>query len=236
MKDKPRIALCIHLYNNIDSTIYFNHMSCIRKWSKDYDVVILGRRGMQTAPAREIIVEEALAQKCDFAFFLDGDHMMPLKTFELLLEGSDDYAMCSGLVNMKCGDYRPVYWLKNNEGEGYITPKLSLDGRRYEVDLCAFGCTMVNLNKIQKLEKDYFRDIYISEGRHRRSDINLCMAFREIGEKIYVDTRVLVGHMRLPSFVYPQSAPQLPSLDLLEENSRKLSDGQVGFFDDMYIR
>jgi hypothetical protein len=69
------------------------------------------------------------------------------------------------------------------------------------VDGCAFGCTLVNLEKLQKLPRPWFYD-----DRVGRSDLNLCRAFRAVGERLLIDTRAAVGHLGDPTIVWPDTA------------------------------
>jgi hypothetical protein len=229
MSDKLKIAICTPVYNNVDFDVYFNHMYCISRWSNDYKLCFTGRRGTSPVLACEKMAEFAIGVGYQYAFYLDADHIMPAETLDCLSQGIKDAAMISGLVCKRRGDYQQVWWVKEENSDTYKYTDFNLDGKRYEVDICAFGCTLINLEKLQKLEKPWFR-VTLENGNTVWSDVNLCKAFRAKEEKIYVDTRVLVGHHGMNSVVYPQSANLLRSRSLVESEEHLLREGQTGFY------
>jgi len=199
-------------------------------------LVGLGRGGLSAAEARNKIIDKALEMDCSYALFLDGDHLVPIETLSYLSEAmqASDAAMVSGVVCKKGERFQQVCWeVREVDGKKeYYHVTLPLDGRLYEVSVCAFGCTLIDLKKLKKLKKPYFRDTCDSnlgsELVNIRSDINICNAFRDNGEKIWVDTRVLVGHMGVRGVVYPQGAELFDKLKFLEIEARKLKEGQQG--------
>jgi hypothetical protein len=90
------------------------------------------------------------------------------------------------------------------------------------------------MEHMHKLHKPYFRDICRSTPNgasyNFRSDIVLCEAFGEIGEKCFIDTRVLVGHHGIDEAIYPQNAAQVAKLKELQNEYSKLMKGQEGFY------
>jgi len=230
------IAICTHVFNNVDFSVYFNHLYCIAHWAQKYELVFIGKSGLQAAQARNAIIERCFAQKCTHALFLDGDHFIPVETLDCLME-TGDQAMVSGLVCKKGERFQQVAFEireDENKKQQFYAVTLPLDGRVYETSVCAFGCTLINLEKLKKLKKPYFRDTCEQDANGKlvniRSDVNLCLMFREIGEKVWIDTRVLVGHLGVPSIVYPQSAELFHKLKVIEGEVGKLREGQTGHY------
>ncbi len=235
-----RIALCIHVFDTVDFDVYFNHLFLAANWGKKYDLIFIGKKGLQAAQARNRIIDKALSEKCTHAFFLDGDHLVTEHSLDYLVEvinDGGDVAMVSGLICKKGEQYQQVAW-EVHEVEGkdnFFQVTLPLDGRVYEVSTCAFGCTLIDLKKLQKLKKPYFKDTCF-EGVNIRSDINLCKMFRDIGEKMFIDTRVLVGHLGQRRAVYPQNAEYYNQNQSIEMDQMLLRHGQVGdYFDSRRI-
>ncbi len=235
MSDK-RIAICTHVFDIVHFDLYFNHLFAMAHWSKKHDIVLVGKSGLQAASARNNIIDKCLEHECSHALFIDGDHLIPYQMLDMLLETGNE-AMVSGLVCKKGENFYQVCWDvidKGNERQ-FLQLELPLDGRVYEVGICAFGCTLINLDKIQKLKKPYFRDTCekLPDGSFSniRSDINLCLMFRDIGERCWVDTRVLVGHfIDKPRVVYPQNAKLFEKLKSIELDSTDLKKDQNGHF------
>ncbi len=233
---KPRIAICSHVFNFVSFDVYFNHIWCIAKWTSDFDLVFIGKSGLNSAQSRNGIIERCFEQKVTHAFFIDGDHYFPSDALKLLYELKDE-AIVSGLVCKRGEEFQQVGWLVNSEGS-YHALELPLDGKLYEVAICAFGCTLINMDKLKKLKKPYFRDTcepdVESKLRNMRSDVNLCNAFRDIGEKVWIDTRVLIGHEGIPCTIYPQNSKTFKDLKSIEIEARKLKEGQTGVWYNPY--
>ena len=228
------IAIATHVFERVDFDIYFNHIWCASHWAREHELVFIGKSGLDAAQARNAIIERCFEKKCSHVLFLDGDHFVPVETLSYLLCTADQ-AMVSGVVNKKGEDFQQVCWLIDAVAgkDQFFHAELPLDGRVHEVSVCAFGCTLINLEMLSKLKKPYFRDTCTDKDDdgspiNIRSDVNLCRAFRDIGEKIYVDTRVLVGHKGVSTIIHPQNAQLLNKLKLIEIEMAKLREGQVG--------
>lgn len=206
---EKKLAIATHAFESVDFDVYYNHMFCATQWAKNHSFIYLGLKGLQAADARNRIVKKALDAECDYIFFLDADHYISPNTLELLMEHADNCAMVSGLICKRGGDFEQVGFYRTKDGL-FAAIDLPLDGRTYEVDVCAFGCTLINLQKLKELEEPYFRDTCgpVADGsiHNLRSDINICTAFRDKGERILIDTRVLVGHKGIPKVIYPQNS------------------------------
>ncbi len=233
---KPlRIALCLHAYNFIDFDVYFNHLWCIAHWrSPNYELVFCGKKGLDNATARNELMKVANEKKCTHMLFLDADHLVPVEMLDCLLQLSDE-AIVSGLVCKRGEGFPQVAF--NKVGDSYVAVELPLDGKQYQVYACAFGCTLVSMHHLNKLKEPVFRDNCVElPGRglcNLRSDILLCDSFNKIGEKCWIDTRVLVGHHGINRVVYPQNAKTLRGVVDLERSDEALKKGQEGFFYDI---
>ena len=229
-QEKLRIAFATHAYENVDFDAHFNHMYCAAHWANMYDMYFIGRKFLQAADARNLIAKMAIEERCDWLFILDTDHIVTKNTLPLLLENKEE-ALVSGLICKKLYPYPQVVCLKNNKGE-YIQYTLPLDGNLAEVAIAPFGCTLINIAKLQQLKAPYFRDT-CRKGAHGnllnfRSDINICEAFREAGMQVWVDTRVLVGHLGAKRCVYPQNAGFYKRGDEIGNELTNLRHGMVG--------
>lgn len=228
--NKRPIALAMHVFNHIDFDIYFNHMYCMREWSQKYDLIVMGKKGLDAATAREAMMNRAIENNCSHIIFLDGDHLVPKDMIDILWQSKGD-AMVSGLVCKKGEDMQQVGWGTTTDGR-YIDLDLPLTGQTYEVGVCAFGCTMINVDKAKKLVKPIFRDTCTLDANGNltniRSDVNICNAFREAGERVMIDTRILVGHHGISIPVYPQNAENLTQLLRMNQNDIQLRVGQTG--------
>lgn len=232
---KPEICVATHAHWNIDFDIHYNHMKCLIEWTKEgHHITLLGYKALWAADARELIFDRAIEIGCSHVLVLDADHVFHPSAMSLLLESKDE-AMVSGLVCRRFHPFGQVAWAKNDKEKRYISIEVPLDGVINEVGACAFGCTLVNLEKLKLLEKPWFRDTceIQADGKRRnmRSDINLCDAFRAAGERVWIDSRVLVGHMGSNVVVYPQSARMWKAFYQQYDEWNQLSLGQKGEFE-----
>jgi len=238
-KKKYRIALCTHGFNFIDFSVHYNHMLCMMKWTQEgYDLALAGRKGLDSARARNEIADKVIEAECTHMLFMDADHYFPSNALPLLMESAEQ-AIVSGLVCKKGEGFPQVVWMVQGSGAGrkYVPWRLPLDGTTVEVGACAFGCTLVNVEKLMKLDKPYFRDVCEGaegiEPNNVRSDIVICNRFREeLKERVFVDTRVLVGHEGYATIVYPQNAELMFHLMDTIVETRLLRENQQGFWYD----
>ncbi len=225
------IGIGTHAHSVMDYDVHYNHSSIFEEWAQVYALKMIGYKGLLAADARELICNISIEEKCSHLFILDADHLIPKETLEYLLESKDE-AIISGLICRKFYPYAQVVWGKDDEHNTYLPVELPLDGKIYEVGVCCFGCTLINLEKLQELEKPWFRDTCAPKAdgkcKNIRSDINLCDAFRANGEKVWVDTRILVGHSGVNLWIYPQNAKDLKAFDHQYRESFKLKAGEVG--------
>ena len=231
VEPKPKVAIAIHGFEMVDFDVYYNHMFTMAHYATLYDIFYLGLKGLQAAEARNRMVDKALEAKCDWVFFLDVDHFVPKNCLPILMENREQ-AMVSGLVCKRGHPYQQVFWLKKDGV--YLKSTLPLDGSLYEVAVCAFGCTLINLRKLKKLTKPYFRDTCLpaADGtlQNIRSDVNLCNMFTEAGEKVWVDTRLLIGHRGSNKVIFPQNAGLYEKLDEVFKENIKLREGMKGSY------
>jgi hypothetical protein len=184
-------------------------------------------------------MERAIQAKCTHVLFMDEDHLFPAETLDCLYEvATEDHAAAvSGVVCKKGEEFQQVNWEVHADAkglQGYYAVALPLDGKVYQTHVCAFGATLVSVEAIKKLVKPWFRDTCEPgcDGNQNniRSDVNLCLAFKDAGLPVFVDTRILIGHCSESGVVYPQGAKNFKRMIELSRDLNKLSEGQVGYY------
>jgi len=230
-----RIGWAVHSCNYIHPEVYANHIACLLRASRCFPLVLLVLNGVKVAKARNTLVAEAQKRQCSHIFFADDDHLFPVEAIELL--ASNDAAAVSGLVCKRKAPYPQVGFVLRPDG--YHPIVLPLNGKSFEVDVAAMGCTLVDMRVFDKMERPYFRDtVEPLAGRegffNKRSDINFFEEVRRQGEVVRIDTRVIVKHMGEPYWVDPTehyetllSAAKLEGQELKAKvsNFRSLKDG-----------
>jgi len=208
MSDKKDVlvGVAVHSYGYINPKAYANHVGVFSKWAKTCNVKFLHIDGVKTAEARNMIVEKAIEEDCTHVLFLDSDHIVTEDLLPCLL-GNVEATVVSGLVVKRDGLGSQVGFIARDDGFFYpvILPS---DGMSYEVDACAFGCTLIDLSIFKDIEKPYFKDVVFrdSEGilRQRRSDMEFFREVKALGKSIKIDTRPKIGHIGDGNVYYPE--------------------------------
>jgi hypothetical protein len=206
MSANPKIAIAVHTYGPISPLVYPNHISVLSSWGKTFDIILLHVDGLKVAEARNKLVTTALEKECTHILFLDSDHIIDSSMLPCLL-GNEGAAAVSGLITKRNSDGIQIGYIKADE-DLYHPIDLKIDGSSYSVDVCAFGCTLIDLSVFKDIEEPYFKDV-MCKGKNGklyqvRSDVNFCRDLRALDKSIRIDTRVLVGHIGAEEVYYPE--------------------------------
>jgi hypothetical protein len=153
----------------------------------------------KVASARNFIVEKLLNSGCTHWLSLDTDHVYPLDLVaRLVAMDADDVGLCSGLIR-KRGQPFPFVTFKAVNGVLNLC-EVTPDSGVVELDGCAMGCTLVNIEAVMKsgVEWPWFVDSAAG-----RSDVNFYKNVRAKGLRILVDTGLHVGHIGEPQVIWP---------------------------------
>lgn len=191
-----KIGIIIHGVNNVDFDAYSNHLNLIASLPKEHQYALATTKNVKVAKARNLMIEGLIEKfNPDKIFTIDTDHILPSDTLHKLLEADVD--VVSGLICKRAGEYQQV-GLFTKDDKNYsviIAPKSGL----YYVDICAFGCTLIDCKIFEKLQKPYFYDL-----TRTRNDVNFCIDVKKVGGKIAIHSDVLCGHIISESIaVYP---------------------------------
>lgn len=206
MSANPKIAIAVHTYGAISPKVYPNHISVLSSWGKSFDVTLIHVDGLKVAEARNRLVATALEKECTHIMFLDSDHIVDSSMLPCLL-GNTGAAAVSGLITKRNSDRIQIGYVKADE-DYYHPIDLKIDGGSYEVDVCAFGCTLIDLSVFEDIEEPYFKDQMCRDKDGKlyqvRSDVGFCRDLKKLGKSIRIDTRVLVGHVGEEEVFYPE--------------------------------
>ncbi len=201
-----KVAICVSIYDSVLPITYSNHLSVISKWNKEICELILFVVGyVNTADARNGMVESAREYKCTHFLFLDGCHIIPDNLLPFLLDANLD--IISGLICKQLPPFEQDCGMQTSTGL-YDSLSLPQDGKIHKVDLCAFGCSLVKGDVFSKIGRPYFVDSSHDLGhmriRYNKSHtINFQEEARGNGAEIGVHTGVVVGHLGRPVTIAP---------------------------------
>jgi len=161
-----------------------------------------------TAMAREKLVQEAIKGGMDYIFMFDDDMVLPIDTVDCLLADMEEKPEISILAPLAFMRNPPHYAVIYTTTEGYDQeahqpyfvnnfvkkyPKDTL----VECDAVGFGAVLINMQIIKKMRPPYF---FSTTGSGE--DIYFCMKARqEAGARVFMDTRVKLGHLTKPPIV-----------------------------------
>ena len=147
------------------------------------------------------MAQKAIEGGYDRLMFLDSDMQFSSDLLERLsadLDGGLDYvsALCfMRMLPTKPCIYKNVTYGKNDYGL-YHTCDPILDypkNQIFEVEASGFGAVMMNVSLIEKVTKNY--GMPFSPMMGFGEDISFCWKAKQLGAKLYCDSRIKVGHL-----------------------------------------
>jgi SAM-dependent methyltransferase len=202
-----KVGIAIHTFGPIDPKVYFNHLGTMRSWAGKYDIFFCGIDKHRTADARNILVQSALSGGCTHLLSIDADHIIPDHMLEVLSLNAEA-SITSGLVCKRKPPYGQVGFVKF-DGD-YHQVNLPVDGKSYLVDIPAMGCTLFDMEIFKRIKSPWFLDrrSVMPDGTYynKRSDSVFFERCGELGIKMIIDTRVVIGHVGDPVVHYPNSS------------------------------
>lgn len=156
--------------------------------------------------ARNALVKEAVAEGFDRILWLDSDMDFAPDLMNKLMQDMDELNcdIVSGLYFKRRAPVEPVCYKEvgyfHSEELNEVTP-IAIPYSDYprdqvfEVQGCGFGGVLMTVDIAEKVEKKYgvpFAPI-IGFGE----DLSFCLRARDLGAKIYCDSRIKLGHVGL---------------------------------------
>jgi len=161
-----------------------------------------------TPIAREKLLEEAIKGEMDYLFMYDDDMVLPIDMFEAMLKDMEDHPEIDVLAPLAFMRNPPHFPVIYNAKEGYdkklhtryvinqVVKNYPKD-KLIEVEATGFGAVCIRMSIIQKMQEPYFFNLTRSG-----EDIHFCFKARhEADARIFVDTRIKLGHLANPQIV-----------------------------------
>lgn len=150
--------------------------------------------------ARNRLIATAIEEKADYILWIDSDMVFEPDVLEKLMKDiqEHDCDVVSSICFVKQAPFRPVIYSKirlgagtdENIAEEYLDyPKDSL----FEVDACGFGCVLMKTSVAETMLGAAYP--CFSRIKGFGEDISFCVRAKQLGFKIYCDSRVKVGHI-----------------------------------------
>lgn len=157
--------------------------------------------------ARNSLARNAIVEGFDRVLWLDSDMEFQPDLYKRLKEDLDEGRdFVSGLYVTRKGTIKPVIFeecgykhMGGNEVKPLATtyyeyPKDQI----FEISACGFGGVLMNVSLIKEVEAKYGLPFAPMLGFGE--DISFCMRAKELGYKLWCDSRVKMGHIGLTTF------------------------------------
>ena len=194
MKNNPSIMICVPCFDKLDTAF----VMAMEKMTRVGRVGVSYLPGSLVYAAREDLAREAVARKFDYTLWIDSD-MVFQPDFMLKMLENDKDILCSLFFRRK-PPYTPALYKKlraglkpeENEIEGYEDyPRDSV----FEVDACGFAGVLVKTKVFEDVLNKYGSVFIPIPGFGE--DISFCLRARNLGYKIYCDSRIKMGHISM---------------------------------------
>ena len=151
--------------------------------------------------AREELAKKATACGAEYILWLDSDMVFEPSTLKNLMEdieGGKDFV--SGLYFRRRAEFNPVLYKTIRMGSRSLGdssvieqyddyPKDSI----FEIDACGFGCVLMKTAMLWPMAERYHA--YFQPLFGYGEDISFCIRAKELGFKLYCDSRVKLKHI-----------------------------------------
>lgn len=160
-----------------------------------YEVFTCMPQRTNIVTARNLIVKEALEQKCDYIFWIDDD--MVIKSDVNIVEKlmAHDKDIVAPLFFARSYPFIPMIFKRKTWGTKFCVYDNIMDYPKglLKVDGIGFGCVLTKVEMFKKLKQPYFwaNEVF-------GEDLFFCENATRAGIEIYCDTTIDVGHIGAP--------------------------------------
>lgn len=169
-----------------------------------YQAVLEIVQGYAVHQARNILVQKALEQQCDYIFWIDSDIILYKDILKCLIEDDKDIVTGYYIKKVEGQNICELFGTNPQDPNSEIIPNIlekdlpKVNGL-YIVKACGFGCTLVKIDVFKKMlesEQDKLCFDYIwQKDKICSEDILFCKRAEALGYKTFVDTRFRCGHI-----------------------------------------
>lgn len=163
--------------------------------------------------AREQLAEGTLASGCDYLFMVDDDMLAPPDLFYKLVANDKD--ICAALAFTRNPDHMPVVY-ETVEGIDPLTTRYGFTrfvknyprDTLFECDAIGFGAVLIKADVLRNVKRPWF---FGMEGTGE--DITFCNKAKKAGFQVWMDSRIKLGHLSMPSIITEEYSDAWNKLD-----------------------
>ena len=175
---------------------------CLCRMRKIGDVEYGIISGSLIYDARNELAGRAVEENFDFVLWLDSDMVFNPDLMERLLEDMEDRQMVSGIYYKRVPLHTPVIYKEcriNRTPEGRLEPVADIymnypEHEIFPIKACGFGCVMMRAGLIASLQNNLGPWPFMPAAGFGE-DLSFCMRVHQLGETIYADSNIQLGHI-----------------------------------------
>lgn len=154
--------------------------------------------------ARNTLVKKAIEENCDYIWFVDSDMVFDPDAMNMLLQDAidNDYQFVTGLCFRRTLPTSPtlaktMVWYQDEKGIPHGAAETYKDYPRdqlFEIAGSGLACTIVKLSALGEAANRYKMSPF-EPLPNLSEDYSFCFRLKDMGIKMYCDSRVKVGHV-----------------------------------------
>lgn len=213
-----KVAICIPNESFILCEAYDNHLvhaMRVGKWvteskgkDTEYEVYWYTTGRLLTQAAREKFIRVAHAEGMDYVVMYDNDMVLPPDFAERMVTVMEEHPEIDVLGALAFMRTPPHYAVLYNVVEGYDEVRhqdyyINTQVKRYpkdslvECDAVGFGGVAIRMDFV----RSKLRDPYFMSTTPTGEDIWFCVKVKEAGGRVFMDTRIKLGHIMNPGII-----------------------------------
>ena len=198
-----------------------------------YEVFTCVPQRTNIVSARNLIVNEALKQECDWIFWIDDDMVIKpdVNIVEKLMAHDKD--IVAPLFFARSYPYIPMIFKRKTRGTKYCVYDNIMDYPKglLKVDGIGFGCVLTKVEMFKKLTQPYFWSNEVFG-----EDLFFCENCMRSGIEIYCDTTIDVGHIGAPvvSWENMHIAAKQANYEYIKQKNIKDEENAKKFYADLH--
>jgi hypothetical protein len=174
---------------------FMDQFGCAMEALLPLGISVLSRQGAYWGKCMAIAIEAAIEQGAEWVLTLDYDTMFDRDTVEDLLAFAAANPEADALVPMQMNRIDDKI-LMHPKGKPEGVTSEDLDQTYYEILTGHFGCTLLRVSALAKLQRPWFYQSFKDDGKPGYDDdINFWLGWEKAGLKAFLVPRVVVGHL-----------------------------------------
>ena len=211
-----KTLVAINNLTQVDQLAYANHIQFFYRLGvmkgranmegREVEFALCNPRRMSIDRMRNEAAKIALEGDFDYLFFIDDDVLLPWEAFHLLQQADKD--IIAGVTHIRGYPFEPMIFnfthedYKKNSYVRDYAKKADPETGLLECDAVGFSCCLIKVSLLKEVIPPFF-----VTGTHQTEDVFFCKRAREQKPdlKIWVQTRVLTGHILGSDIIAPDS-------------------------------